>query len=80
MRYYLLLISFIAVLTISCQQSAIQQKIDLSGEWKFAVDPGDKGISEKWFYQSLTDKVVLPGSMSTGCMSVVRAGMPSSPG
>jgi hypothetical protein len=65
MKYYILLISVLAVLGISCQQPASQQKIDLSGEWKFAVDPGDKGISEKWFNQLLTDKVTLPGSMST---------------
>lgn len=48
-----------------CQQKTIQQKIDLSGEWKFAVDSLDKGIQEKWFDQMLTDKVVLPGSMTT---------------
>jgi len=65
MKHKLILITVLAILTISCQQSAVQQKIDLSGEWKFAVDPTDKGISEKWFNQSLTDKVTLPGSMST---------------
>ena len=61
------LIYFIAFLTIlaSCQKPAIQQRIDLSGEWKFAVDSLDKGISEKWFDQTLSDKVVLPGSMTT---------------
>ena len=48
-----------------CQQKTIQQKIDLSGEWNFAIDSLDKGIPEKWFDQALTDKVVLPGSMTT---------------
>ncbi|HAQ21726.1 MAG TPA: beta-galactosidase [Prolixibacteraceae bacterium] len=41
------------------------QKIDLSGEWKFAIDSLDKGVSEKWFDQTLADKVELPGSMTT---------------
>lgn len=40
-------------------------KTDLSGSWKFSADPGDKGIQEKWFSRSLSDKVILPGSMST---------------
>ena len=42
-----------------------QNKIDLSGTWKFAADPSDKGISEKWYARQLPDKVTLPGSMST---------------
>jgi len=41
------------------------QKIDLSGEWKFAIDSSDKGISEKWFDQTLKDKLILPGSMTS---------------
>ena len=65
MKQKLILIFILAILGISCHQRAVQQKIDLSGEWKFAIDPTDKGISEKWFNQSLTDKVTLPGSMST---------------
>lgn len=42
-----------------------QQKIDLSGSWKFAVDPSDRGIAEKWFERILSETVLLPGSMST---------------
>ena len=45
--------------------SSGQQKIDLSGSWKFAADPFDKGITEKWFDKKLSATVVLPGSMST---------------
>lgn len=39
--------------------------INLSGEWRFAIDREDKGIQEKWYNQSLADKVNLPGSMTT---------------
>jgi len=53
------------VLSLAGHQLAAQNRIDLSGNWKFAVDPADKGISEKWFNTQLPDKVILPGSMST---------------
>jgi len=53
----------LTLLTIGAKNT--QGRIDLAGEWKFAIDPSDKGISEKWFDQQLTDKVNLPGSMST---------------
>ena len=53
------------LLVVAAFSQASESKIDLSGQWKFAVDRNDKGISEKWFTQSLTDKVMLPGSMTT---------------
>ncbi len=65
MKHKFILIGILAILTISCQKPALQQKIDLSGEWKFAIDSLDKGTSEKWFDQTLGDKVILPGSMTT---------------
>ncbi len=65
MRYPKLLIGILGILLFSGNLSVGQEKIDLAGIWRFAVDPGDKGVSEKWFSQLLKDKVVLPGSMST---------------
>ncbi|MFY9152912.1 MAG: sugar-binding domain-containing protein, partial [Prolixibacteraceae bacterium] len=65
MKHKLILIGILAILTFSCQKSTIQQKIDLSGEWNFAIDSLDKGTSEKWFDQTLSDKVILPGSMTS---------------
>ena len=40
-----------------------QKKIDLSGEWAFAIDTGDVGITEQWYNQLLTDRITLPGSL-----------------
>jgi len=40
-------------------------RIDLSGEWKFAIDAQDKGIAEQWFGKLLPETVTLPGSMAT---------------
>jgi hypothetical protein len=47
------------------QRSAQAQKIALNGNWQFAVDPVDKGISEAWYNQVLKDKITLPGSMAS---------------
>ena len=45
---------------VSC---AHQQQIDLSGEWSFALDSSDVGIREQWYSKSLTDRIMLPGSL-----------------
>ncbi|MEI6680407.1 MAG: sugar-binding domain-containing protein [Mariniphaga sp.] len=64
MKFIGLLCLLCSLLAIS-RASPVGKKIDLSGEWRFAVDTQDKGIPEKWFNKLLNDKVVLPGSMST---------------
>ncbi len=38
--------------------------ISLAGEWQFRIDPSDKGISEKWYDSTFTERVILPGSMA----------------
>jgi hypothetical protein len=65
MKHKLTLLAVISVLLISCQQPANQQKINLSGEWNFAIDSLDQGISGKWFDQTLADHITLPGSMTS---------------
>jgi len=61
----LLILSVLAILIFSCQKQSIQQKIDLSGTWQFAMDPSDKGIDEAWYKLVLPDSLTLPGSMTT---------------
>lgn len=42
------------------------QTIDLSGEWKFKMDPGAVGQAEEWFAEyDFGEHVSLPGSMMT---------------
>lgn len=65
MKQILVYIIVIATAFAACQKTVVQQKIDLTGEWKFAIDSLNKGVSEKWFDQELTEKVTLPGSMTT---------------
>jgi len=36
--------------------------MSIAGEWKFALDPDNKGLAESWFDMSLKDKIQLPGS------------------
>jgi hypothetical protein len=59
--YFIVFVTMLA----ACQKPAVQQKIDLAGEWKFAIDSLDQGVSGAWFSQALNDLVTLPGSMTT---------------
>ena len=65
MRQKLIYIIVFVIVLAACQKPAIQQRIDLAGIWKFAMDPTDKGISEGWFNQNLTDTLTLPGSLTS---------------
>jgi hypothetical protein len=35
--------------------------VSLAGQWRFELDRGDSGVSEKWFARELPDKIRLPG-------------------
>ena len=59
------LLGFLFLLLFACCSIKVENKIDLSGTWKFAVDPNDKGVAEKWFSKPLSDQVILPGSMTS---------------
>lgn len=51
----------IALFMSSCKQPT--QEIDLSGEWEVALDSLDKGISERWYAESFSDRITLPGTL-----------------
>ena len=40
-----------------------QERIDLSGIWRFAIDRDAVGHSQEWHRQTLADRIQLPGSM-----------------
>ena len=65
MKYNLLIISLLAVVAVSCQNPLARERMDLAGTWQFAMDPGDKGISESWFNRVLADSLKLPGSLTS---------------
>jgi hypothetical protein len=54
---YILLISGLC----SCGQAT--NETDLSGEWAFALDPGDVGVKEQWYNKPLEGVITLPGSL-----------------
>jgi hypothetical protein len=39
-----------------------RQAISLAGRWDFQLDPANKGENEKWYEDSLEDRIKLPGS------------------
>lgn len=56
-----LLFIYISLLIFcSCKESP--STISLAGEWQFAIDSTDVGITEKWFERSFADKIRLPGT------------------
>lgn len=65
MKYNLLIISLLILFAVSCQTPVARKRMDLAGNWQFAMDPGDKGISEAWFNRALTDSLKLPGSLTS---------------
>ena len=55
-------LSVVALLAMSgCAHSTPRATIDLSGQWRFAMDPKDIGAAGQWYNQALTDKINLPG-------------------
>ncbi|WP_075559757.1 sugar-binding domain-containing protein [Parabacteroides timonensis] len=51
--------------------------ISLAGEWQFAMDSTDVGVSEKWFARSFDDKIQLPGTTDEAGYGVPNALLPS---
>ena len=41
------------------------QRIDLSGEWRFALDRSGEGLSANWFSHPLPDRIKLPGILQS---------------
>jgi hypothetical protein len=37
--------------------------LDLSGPWRFQLDPNDDGVAARWFERDLTGRLALPGSL-----------------
>lgn len=58
-KYLLFLLPFLAL--AACRQADNTQS--LQGEWGFALDPKDKGLTEQWYAQPLSSTIQLPGSL-----------------
>lgn len=60
MKKYLITLSLLFTL-FSCRQASDLQS--LQGQWRFALDPNDRGVAEQWQTRSLGDTIHLPGSL-----------------
>ncbi|TDH24245.1 beta-glucuronidase [Segetibacter sp. 3557_3] len=56
-----LTLSLIIVLMMSTINA---QEISLAGNWRFATDPNNTGVNDKWFSKQLPETIKLPGSMA----------------
>ena len=50
----------IALLALARSLAAAEPS-SLAGQWRFALDRSDVGVSERWFTKNLPDKITLPG-------------------
>jgi beta-galactosidase/beta-glucuronidase len=50
------------VFSQTIQDFNYRKKIDLKGEWQFALDQNNQGLNEKWYQRDLNEKVQLPGT------------------
>jgi hypothetical protein len=62
-NFLLLCLLLFNLTTTNAQQT--QSKLNLAGEWRFATDPMDKGVADGWFNTTLTERIQLPGSMTS---------------
>ena len=64
MSNQLLSIFALALLLTACSQSHrdYTEAEDLSGTWKFQLDPDNVGMSEEWYKDDFNDSITLPGT------------------
>ena len=57
-----ILFGFIFIVSCNNAKSTFNETIDLSGNWMFQLDPKSEGINRKWYNESFSDSVKLPGT------------------
>lgn len=63
------------VFLTGCKEST--SILSLAGEWEFAIDSMDIGISKHWYTQSFPDKIKLPGTMDDAGYGIPNRLLPS---
>ena len=60
---FFVVLAFVTFLS-GCNQSFQDSSeiADLSGRWKFQLDPDNIGLNEQWYMNDLKDSVTLPGT------------------
>ena len=55
-------LTLLAFATVLAQENPI---LDLAGEWRFAMDRSNQGVDRNWHYQTLSDRIRLPGILQS---------------
>ena len=53
--------TFATLTLLSCQQKTYQ--LPLQGQWQFALDPTNRGLTDGWQSKPLSETITLPGSL-----------------
>lgn len=51
----------LAALLVLCQFAQAATPLNLAGNWRFAIDRENLGIQDKWYAQTLSQQITLPG-------------------
>jgi len=51
------------VLLLSLTTAVWGETLDLSGSWRFQLDPNDIGVDENWYAEGLSEEIRLPGAL-----------------
>ncbi len=64
MRNSFIALALLVIILAGCGEPIkdYTETLDLSGTWKFQLDPGEAGMDEKWFLEEFDDSVRLPGT------------------
>lgn len=61
-----LLLNLVLPILLGAAVSAQEQPVlDLSGEWRFALDRSNQGMDKNWYLQLLPDRIKLPGILQS---------------
>lgn len=65
--------AFAVLLLFSTALLGKPDSMDLSGDWRFALDPDNKGVNEQWYAETLQDSIRLPATTTTAGKGEVQA-------
>jgi hypothetical protein len=66
LKHVMLFLLVTVVLLPACKKEKVtfqRPEIKLDGSWQFALDSANRGLSERWYSHSLSDSVILPGTL-----------------
>ncbi len=61
MKTFVLFLGLAMSATLAPTLHAQRETHSLAGEWRFAIDRADAGVTEQWFHRDLADRIKLPG-------------------